>query len=216
MSRLPRRNVLVALIAAFVWTLTLRPIGALVRPLAQDVAAPVHIQAPAAAHAGLLRLHLLANSDRGPDQAAKLAVRAAILPILERTVGRARTEATAEAAARLGAPALAAAATRTLHDLGRAYAARVVVGDAYFPAKRQGGLYLGAGVYPTVTVILGRGQGQNWWCLLFPDMCLANPLDSVSRSEPASAPEVLRGPIGRDGGAPGAVQRLVHDLLSWL
>lgn len=214
MNRLPRRNVLVALVAAFVWTLTLRPIGALVRPLAQDVAAPAQVRAPTAAHAGMLRLHLLANSDRGPDQAAKLAVRAAVLPLLERTVGRARTEAAAEAAARRAAPALAAAATRTLDDLGRTYAARVVVGDAYFPAKRQGGLSLGAGVYPAVTVILGRGQGQNWWCLLFPDMCLANPLDSVSRSEPASAAEVLTGAGGRD--QPGAVARLVRDLLSWL
>ncbi len=214
MNRLPRRTVLMALLAAFVWTLTLRPLGSLVRPALQNAAAPAVAQATV--HRGILRLHILANSDRGPDQAAKLAVRSTILPLLERRVGGAASAQAAEAEARAAAPDIARLATKTLHALGRPYDARVVVGDAYFPAKSQGSLRLGPGVYAAVTVILGRGQGQNWWCLLFPDLCLANPLDSMSRSEPPSGREVLLGSAAPASQGGGVVGRVVRAILSWL
>jgi len=207
--------------AAFVWTLTLRPLGTLVRPHAQSAARTAGTAAsPAAAsakvHSGVLRLHILANSDAAADQAAKLAVRRTLLPMLEGSLGGARSAAQAEADARRAAPALAVAAGRTLRALGRPYAAHVVVGDAYFPAKQSGSLRLGPGVYPAVTVILGRGQGQNWWCLLFPDMCLPNPLASMSRSEPASGREILLGAGRSAEPPPGGLTALVHTLWSWL
>jgi stage II sporulation protein R len=215
MNRLPRRTVIMALMAAFVWTLTLRPLGNLMHPAAQNVSASVAAQATVSR--GILRLHILANSDRGPDQAAKLAVRSAILPLLQRRVGDAASATQAEAEARAAAPAIAALATRTLRSVGRPYGARVVVGDAYFPAKSQGTLRLGPGVYAAVTVILGRGQGQNWWCVLFPDMCLANPFDTMSRSEPASAAEVLLAPTSHAAHPSGGfLGQVVHTVLSWL
>ncbi len=215
-NRLPRRSVLLALMAAFVWTLTLRPLTSLAPSALRGVAAPMPARVAAARHPQVLRLHILANSNSGPDQAAKLAVRAVILPLLTQRVGRARSAVAAEAAARAAAPAIAAAASRTLQGLGRPYGARVVVGDAYFPAKSEGGLRLAAGVYPAVTVVLGRGEGQNWWCVLFPDMCLANPLDTLSRSEPASGAEVLLGGASRSARHASGIAALVDAVLAWL
>jgi stage II sporulation protein R len=197
-NRGPRRTALVALMAAFVWTLGLRPAlpwaaapaqGSAARPAAGTPSRAT----PEARRQGVLRLHILANSDTGADQAAKLAVRAAILPVVGAAVSHAASVDAAERALRTAAPAVAATARRTLRLLGRPYGARVVVGDAYFPAKRWGGVDLGPGVYPAVTVILGRGEGQNWWCVLFPNLCVVNPLAAEFAGEPASAREVLLG-----------------------
>jgi stage II sporulation protein R len=131
-------------------------------------------------------------------------------------VAQAPTVAAAEREARVAAPALAARATATLHALGRPYAAHVVVGDAYFPAKRQGSLRLGPGVYAAATVVLGRGQGQNWWCVLFPDMCLANPLDSLTQSEPASGREVLLAGTGGAHRPATGLPAVLRAIWSWL
>lgn len=217
MNRLPRRTLLMALLAAFVWTLTMRPLGSALHRSAPSVTPTVAAPAGAAGvHPGILRLHILANSNRPADQAAKLAVRSAILPILEARIGGAASVEAAEGAARRAAPALEARAITTLGALGRPYGARVVVGDAYFPAKRDGSLRLGPGIYAAVTVILGRGEGQNWWCVLFPDMCLANPLDSVSQSEPASGPERLIGAGRADGHERDRIDTFWAALWSWL
>lgn len=205
MNRLPRRTVLMAMMAAFVWTMTLRPVTALTAGGGTTPGAARAVQPAAAAPSGILRLHILANSNSGADQAAKLAVRDALLTVVERSLGPARTAAQADAEARKAAPRIEAAADAALARLGRSYGAHVVVGSAYFPDKRWGSLNLAAGVYPAVTVVLGRGSGQNWWCVVFPPLCLANPLDSVTRAEPVSAAEIMlgRGRAGRPGRAVG-------------
>lgn len=188
MYRLPRRTVLVALIAAFAWTLSLR-VGSLAQPVARTAVHP-----PVASAAGpsqVLRLHILANSDAPADQAAKVAVRDALLPVLARRLGPVHSAAQARAQVARLTPLLVATADRTLAGLGRPYRTRIVIGDAYFPSKRWGGVTLAAGIYPAVTVLLGKGAGQNWWCVLFPPLCVQNPLGAVTGNEPASAPELL-------------------------
>jgi stage II sporulation protein R len=206
-NRLPRRTALVALMAAFVWTLTLRP--ALTAHGGSTAAASVPASRP-------LRLHILANSDRAADQAAKLAVRAAILPVLGRAVAGATDAVAAARAARAAAPRVAAAADRALRALGRPYGARVVVGDAYFPARSWGTTRLAAGVYPAVTVILGRGGGQNWWCVLFPDLCAADPWNALAGSEAPAAPERLLAGASARRGADGGGWGWWRSLWRWL
>jgi stage II sporulation protein R len=93
--------------------------------------------------------------------------------------------------------ALAGAADATLARLGLPYRAQVKVGWQPMPPKVWGSVALPAGTYPTVTVLLGRAQGQNWWCVVFPPLCLLDPAYAVSQSVPPSAP--LAGPVRLQG-----------------
>jgi stage II sporulation protein R len=169
---------------------------------------PVPVTVAPAPPAAVVRLHVVANSDSGPDLAAKLQVRSALLPVVNRAVRRADSAAAARADLRAVLPTLRHDADHVLSGLGLPYAARVVLGPARFPAKTFGPIRLGAGTYTALTVVLGRGRGQNWWCLVFPQLCAANPLAVTEQPERASAAERL-------GGRSGPARR-VEPLWRWL
>jgi stage II sporulation protein R len=66
---------------------------------------------------------------------------------------------------------LSAAAREVLRENGAGYSVRLEVGKHWFPEKASAGGVLPAGRYNSVRVVLGQGQGQNWWCILFPPLC---------------------------------------------
>ena len=125
-----------------------------------------------ALQARVLRLHVLAHSDSEADQAVKLRVRDAILAaggdFFDGSVD------VTDAAARLHAhlPEILAAANGTLQANGMPYGAVAEVVTEYFPARQYGDLTLPAGRYQAVRVTLGDGRGQNWFCVMFPPLCL--------------------------------------------
>lgn len=134
-----------------------------------------------------VRLHVIANSNSPEDQADKLAVRSAVidtlLPALSAAQGRAATVATL----RSQLPAVRAAVHRTLARMGRDERARVALGWGTFPKKSVGTITLPAGRYYTMNVVLGKGAGQNWWCVLFPPLCITDKSVALTQNEPASA-----------------------------
>ena len=141
----------------------------------------------APASAGVLRLHIVANSNRPDDIAAKVAVRTALLGFLQ---GRLEGATSArQAALRLETltPMLTRIADETLSGYGLKYRARVAVGRADLPGRRYLGQTLAAGRYMTLEVVLGAGRGQNWWCLLFPEICLSDGGAAVGSSEGRAA-----------------------------
>ncbi len=119
---------------------------------------------------GTLRLHILAESDSKADQALKLQVRDAILPKL--------AEWTAEAADKEESQEILAGkleqirqiAEATLRDLGSEASVCVTLGKQYYPTRQSEGFRLPAGEYTALQVKIGRAEGQNWWCLLFPNL----------------------------------------------
>lgn len=142
--------------------------------------------APPAAHQAV-RLHVIANSDSPQDQADKLAVRSAVLdtlmPVLSNVQGRAATVA----ALHRKMPAVRAAVQSALANLGRHERARVALGWGTFPQKSISTITLPAGRYYTLNVVIGKGAGQNWWCVLFPPLCITDKSVALSQNEPASA-----------------------------
>jgi stage II sporulation protein R len=119
----------------------------------------------------LIRLHVIANSDSADDQRVKLMVRDDILrgsQGLFRDLDDAR-EARAAVAGNL--ELFRRLAERRLRAEGFSYPARVSYGVYPFPARTYGRLTLPAGRYTALRVILGRGDGHNWWCVLFPPLC---------------------------------------------
>ena len=122
----------------------------------------------------LVRLHVVANSDSPSDQAIKLRVRDAVLAAAEPVLGSADDPEQALAAE---LPALECAAAEMLRALGREESVSVTLQNERFPTRDYETFSLPAGVYRTLRVTIGAGEGHNWWCVVFPTLCTAASLD---------------------------------------
>lgn len=116
----------------------------------------------------VLRLHILANSDSEADQAVKLRVRDALLEIMPETGSAAEAE---QWLLQNGANVLTIA-ERVLRENGFPYGAQLLLGESEFPDRSYDGTAFPAGTYRALRVILGNGAGHNWWCVLFPPLCI--------------------------------------------
>lgn len=112
----------------------------------------------------LVRLHIIAASDSDEDQNIKLAVRDEVLKAVEGYSAKADKEEFLAAAE--------TAAQKYLDEHNIAYTANAQFGKFYFPRKSYGGITLPAGEYNGIRVVLGAGGGHNWWCVMYPPMCV--------------------------------------------
>ncbi len=117
----------------------------------------------------LIRLHILANSNSNADQAVKLKVRDAILEagVFEGAQSLKDAEAKSLAAAKQAV----AVANRVLAEEGMPYRASLRYGVEQYPSRNYGEISLPAGSYRSLRIVLGTGEGENWWCVLFPPLC---------------------------------------------
>jgi stage II sporulation protein R len=128
----------------------------------------------------LIRLHVLAVSDDPEEQAVKLRVRDAVLAYLSPRLAEAGSAAEAREIIAADLPGLEAAARACAE--GRPVSA--ALGREYYPTREYGDFALPAGAYTSLRITLGAGEGHNWWCVVFPPLCL-------SASEARSAMEAL-------------------------
>ena len=122
----------------------------------------------------VLRLHVVANSDSEQDQALKLLVRDAVLTRAGGLLDGASDRRSAEQALAPHLDELARAAAETLAAEGCGDAVTVTLADQWFPTKEYDGFSLPAGQYRALRVTIGEGQGRNWWCVVFPPLCLGS------------------------------------------
>ena len=118
--------------------------------------------------AGLIRLHVLAASDAPEEQARKLRVRDAVLSAVEPALAGASDAAEARALLEAALPSIARAAEGSCE--GRPV--QVDLGMEDYPLRDYEDFALPAGRYLSLRVLLGEGQGHNWWCVVFPPLCL--------------------------------------------
>ena len=116
----------------------------------------------------LIRLHVVANSDSKEDQAVKLQVRDAVLSVTEPAL---LTKLPPEQALIKVLPEIRKAAERCLRENGFTENVTVSFGTERFPTRVYEGFALPAGVYRSLRVTIGAGEGQNWWCVVFPSIC---------------------------------------------
>lgn len=118
---------------------------------------------------GLIRLHVIAVSDTPQEQALKLRVRDAVLSYLTPKLESAedREQAGSLLAAELDGIRAAAASAAEGREVS------VTFGRERYPLRRYEGFSLPAGEYESLRVVLGEGKGQNWWCVVFPPLCLS-------------------------------------------
>lgn len=121
---------------------------------------------------GVIRLHVLADSDALDDQTNKLIVRDAILKHAEDWLPSGADRDTAVAALRDALPEIEETAEQALRGAGSADAVTVSLEQTDFPARTYGSVTLPAGRYQALRVEIGEAEGQNWWCVMYPQMCV--------------------------------------------
>lgn len=121
----------------------------------------------------VLRLHILANSDSEEDQAVKLKVRDRILlesGELFNTVG---DKSSAQEKAAENTDKVEQIAKEVLAEEGFSYPVTAKVTRQFFDTRVYDGFTMPAGWYDSLQVILGEGEGRNWWCVLYPPLCIS-------------------------------------------
>lgn len=120
----------------------------------------------------VFRLHVLANSDSDEDQALKLKVRDKIIEYSDDLFKDVDTREEAEQIALYNLDNIKEVALNEIHNQGYDYNVTVKLENVYFNTRHYKEVTLPAGNYDALRVIIGSGKGQNWWCVMFPQMCL--------------------------------------------
>lgn len=120
----------------------------------------------------ILRLHVVAASDSQADQAVKLRVRDAVLGSLRQGLADLTDVEQAVVYVEEMIPKIEKAANLVLAEAGFADTVQVSLTEWEFPEREYDTFSLPAGVYNALRVVIGEGQGQNWWCVVFPELCM--------------------------------------------
>lgn len=135
----------------------------------------------------VLRLHIPANSDSLEDQQVKLELRDHVLEMFGRELSECTDLAAAEAKAAELMPVIERECTVFLEECGFDYGARAELVTMYFNTREYDRLILPAGEYHALRITLGCGEGKNWWCVIFPQLCIP----AVSEKSSENAENVL-------------------------
>lgn len=131
----------------------------------------------------VIRLHVIANSDSDADQTLKLQVRDRVLAEAEHLfLPNATLEQTATALqGALGD--LAAAGAEVVGEAGYGYSVTASLeGDVWFPTKQYTDFAFPAGEYTALRLVIGDGGGKNWWCVVFPPLCLGSVSETTTQT----------------------------------
>lgn len=139
------------------------------------------IQGEEGVYDGVLRFHVLANSDSEADQALKLLVRDAVLDLCAPRLGACRNRGEAAETVLAMKDEIQAVAEQTLRAAGCCDTVTVALGEETYPEKRYESLCFPSGTYLSLRILIGEGKGENWWCVLFPPIC--NSVATVSKKE---------------------------------
>ena len=122
----------------------------------------------------VLRLHVLANSDSEQDQALKLKVRDALLVASEDVFKDCSSEQEAVLYAKQNIERLEQIAQQVVFENGYDYPVTVTVSETWFETRHYEEFTLPAGDYEALRVVIGEGKGKNWWCVMFPAVCVSS------------------------------------------
>ena len=128
----------------------------------------------------VLRLHVLANSDDSADQAVKQNVRDAVLRALEEPLSQVTSKTEALDQIQSHCAQLKEVADAVLEQAGVAHRATVRLVQEAFPTRMYDTFRLPAGVYDSLQITIGEGHGKNWWCVVFPGLCVPTAVEGVA------------------------------------
>lgn len=147
----------------------------------------------------LIRLHVVANSDEAEDQNLKLQVRDAVVESLRTALADVQDTEQAKQYLQKNLPALQELANRTLDAAGSAQRAVVSLCREAFPVRDYDTFRLPAGTYNSLRIRIGEGEGKNWWCVVFPSLCLPQTESGFrNTAKAAGIPDSLACAISED------------------
>ena len=133
----------------------------------------------------VIRLHVIANSDSEEDQSLKLAVRDAILDLCAPRLSDCKSRDEAQSLVEKLKDEIQTVAEETLRALGCEDSVTVLIGEESYPEKRYESLCFPSGTYLSLRVCIGEAAGQNWWCVLFPPICMSAATATKEEAEDA-------------------------------
>ena len=125
-------------------------------------------------YSNVLRLHILANSDSPEDQALKLKIRDNILSEGYFIFDGAADIDEAKNKVKNNINAIERIAAKTIVDCGYSYSVSAALEKAYFDTRYYDSFTLPAGEYEALRIVIGKGEGHNWWCVMFPPLCVSS------------------------------------------
>ena len=128
-----------------------------------------------------LRLHIIANSDSDFDQELKLKVRDRVLEYADGLFAEVSGKTEAEALAEYSANDIKAVAEEVIAENGADYSVSVEITNMWFETRTYDGFTLPAGDYDAVRIIIGAGEGHNWWCVMYPPLCLPGAENALQK-----------------------------------
>lgn len=128
-----------------------------------------------------LRLHIIANSDSEEDQALKLKIRDAVLESTGELFADVSGKTEAIAAAEYSSDDIKSIAETVIAEEGFEYPVQVELTKMWFETRTYDGFTLPAGDYDAVRIIIGAGEGKNWWCVMYPALCVPGAEESIEK-----------------------------------
>lgn len=137
----------------------------------------------------LFRMHILANSDSEEDQSLKYALRDFLSEDMQYIFEGCSTAEDAKNAAKKNLREITVKAQRFVYDSGYDYKITASVEKVFFTTRRYGALTVPAGEYDALRILIGEGEGKNWWCVMFPPLCLGAVEEYVYNAADTDDPE---------------------------
>ena len=143
----------------------------------------------------VLRFHVLANSDSDEDQALKMKVKEAVIAYMKEEIPESDSVETTKEWAKGHLSAIVNLAEEVIHEEGYAYEVMAEVTTCDFPDKTYGDITFPSGKYEALRIEIGEAKGQNWWCVLYPNLCF---IDSVHAVVPEKGKKDLKKVLEED------------------
>ena len=126
-----------------------------------------------------LRLHILANSDSEEDQKLKIQVRDHILTEYGPQLKNKSSVNDAKDSLQNLLSSIEKSAESKIRDLGYDYSVKAIIGQEWYDTREYEDFTLPAGYYESLRIIIGSGEGKNWWCVMYPPLCMEMATESA-------------------------------------
>ena len=137
----------------------------------------------------VFRLHVIANSDSEDDQNLKLKVRDNVIKYMNTLCSKTTSKEEAIEIANAHLNEFKEIALSTIKENGYNYDVNISIDNVFFPTKTYGDISLPEGYYDALRIKIGKAEGKNWWCVMFPPLCF---VDVTSGIVPDDSKELLK------------------------
>ncbi len=143
----------------------------------------------------IIRFHVLANSDSADDQALKLKVKNKVVLYMQELLEDSKSKEQAEKMITEHREDILCVARQVIREQGYDYDVTARLEQCYFPVKVYGDLTFPAGDYDAFRILIGKAEGKNWWCVMFPNLCMVNDTYTIV---PDQSKEELRNVLSEE------------------